>query len=79
MSNYHKYGLLSTVRLTQLHETICQLKSIKYPTKQIKELIEHLEWIERDFYPTIRLLNEQQKSMFEKYNEKNLQLHLDFY
>lgn len=79
MSNYHKYALTSTVRLTQLEETINQLRIIKYPTKQIKELIQHLEWIQKNFQPTIKILNEQSKSMFEKYNTKNFQLTIDFY
>lgn len=79
MSNYHKYGVLSTVRLTQLEESINQLKTIKYPTKQIKELIEKLEWIRKDFEPTIRVLNEQSNSIFDKYNNKNMQIEIEFY
>lgn len=79
MSNYHAYSVLSTVRLTQLEETINQLKTIKYPTKQIKELIEHLEWIKKDFEPTIKLLNEQSNSIFDRYNKKNMQIEIDFY
>ncbi len=78
MSKYLKYGVLSTMKLTQLDETINQLKQIKYPTKQIKELIENLEWIKNDFGPTINLLNEQYKSILKKYNNKNLQLHIEF-
>ena len=79
MSNYLKYGVLSTVRLTQLEETINQLKTIKYPTKQIKELIEKLEWIKKDFELTIRLLNEQSNSIFDRYNKKNMQIEIEFY
>lgn len=79
MSTYLKYGVLSTMRLTQLEQTINQLKTIKYPTKQIKELTDHLELIKKDFEPTIKLLNEQSKSIFEKYNENHLQLHIEFY
>lgn len=79
MSNYQKYSVLSTVRLTQLGETINQLRQIKYPTKQIKELIEKLEWINKDFEPTIRLLNEQSNSIFDRYNYKNMQIEIEFY
>lgn len=82
MSRFQKYGVLSTVRFTQLHETVCQLKTIKYPTGVIKELTNQLEWIEKDFPRTIELLNNEGKiynnKIYENHNTKNLQLHIEF-
>lgn len=81
MSKYHKYGILTTVKLTQLDETINQLLTIKYPTKIIKELTENLTWIKKDFQPTIERLNKESKiynKLYEPHNTKNLQLHIEF-
>ena len=81
MSRYHKYGVLSEVRLTQLDETINQLNTIKYPTRQLRELKEHLTWIKNDFARTIERLNNEGKiynKIYEKHNEKNFQLQIDF-
>lgn len=79
MSNYNKYGISTAIKMTQLDETIVQLKKIKFPTRLINELIKNLEWVRRDFDSTIKLLNEQARNKSEKYNKKNLQLHIEFY
>lgn len=78
MSNYNKYGIYSTIKLTQLNETIVQLEKIKYPTRIISELIRNLKWVKKDFEPTIELLNKQARNKKEIYNRKNLQLHIQF-
>lgn len=81
MSRYHKYALLSEVRLTQLDETINQLNTIKYPTRQLRELKEHLIWIQKDFENVIKRLNEEGEiynKLYEKHNEKNFQLTINF-
>lgn len=81
MSRYHKYGILSEVRLTQLNETINQLNMIKYPTRQLREIKENLIWIQNDFSRTIERLNSEGKiynKIYEKHNEKNFQLHITF-
>ena len=79
MSNYNKYGISTAIKLTQLDETIVQLKKIKFPTRLINELTKNLEWVRKDFDSTIELLNKQARNKTEIYNKKNLQLHIEFY
>lgn len=79
MGTYHKYGIDCPIRLTQVDETINQLETIKFPTQLIQRLKKSLKWIQQDFEPTIKILNQQAKEQHkELHNTKNIQLNITF-